>query len=589
MKRIGEGKSRDRVEKIRATEDHKARNTLKADLPSYCFSGEFRERSIAGLEKHSGLVCLDFDHLGERLAGFKERVTRDEYIHAAFVSPSGDGLKVLVKIPPSEITHAQSCKALADYFHEETLDNFEDVSRVCFESYDPDLFYNPRSKVFTTLKKNGHVNNSAPPASSISNPEDIIDRLVKWLESKGEHYVDGNKHVYLVKLAGACNRFGVGEFDVSSSLARRYQRQDAPAKDIEKIVRDCYRNYSHQNGQASFEESGAPVYRSTREKAGEEVFDMSLPLKDVIYLDSVRDSMLHDFHNGRGRGETTHFQAIDEAFRWKRGELTIVSGIMNHGKSALLMQLCLVKSVIDGYKWAVFSPEQHPAGDWYDDLIHAYVGKNTQPYYGDQMSEQEYKMGLDFVKDHFYYIFPEMESPTPEYINRNFKALVDKHGIDGCVIDPFNQLDADYARTGGREDIYISRFLTKQKRFAQLNDVFMVVVTHPRNALERGKNGNYDPPDVFQLSGGMMWGNKSDNILCVHRPYWSTDRKNSLVLFQSQKIKKQSRNGIPGDVYLNFDPRTFRYREVDKDFVHPLDRKQRDLPLEYEEIGEAPF
>jgi len=87
----------------------------------------------------------------------------------------------------------------------------------------------------------------------------------------------------------------------------------------------------------------------------------------------------------------------------------------------------------------------------------------------------------------------------------------------------------------------------------------------------------------------MMWGNKSDNILCVHRPYWSTDRKNSLVLFQSQKIKKQSRNGIPGDVYLNFDPRTFRYREVDKDFVHPLDRKQRDLPLEYEEIGEAPF
>src|SRR5678815_3670916 len=137
--RIKEGKSKDLCEKIRRSTDKAEKDALKRLLPGIIFQGSFSRRSIKGLDTHSGLVVLDFDHLGDRLPSFKQRIIADKYTRAAFISPSGDGLKVVVRIPPVAATHHLSCKALFDYYKDEALDPFEDVSRVCFESYDPDI------------------------------------------------------------------------------------------------------------------------------------------------------------------------------------------------------------------------------------------------------------------------------------------------------------------------------------------------------------------------------------------------------------------------------------------------------------------
>ena len=83
------------------------------------------------------------------------------------------------------------------------------------------------------------------------------------------------------------------------------------------------------------------------------------------------------------------------------------------------------------------------------------------------MTESEYIRGMDFIKDHFYYIYPENESPTPEYINARFVEVIKKHKVEGCIIDPYNQLDNDIRKNGGREDLYLSAFLSQQKRLAQ--------------------------------------------------------------------------------------------------------------------------
>jgi twinkle protein len=222
--------------------------------------------------------------------------------------------------------------------------------------------------------------------------------------------------------------------------------------------------------------------------------------------------------------------------------------------------MCLLLSLFEGLKWAVFSPEQDPPDDFYDDLCHMYAGKNTQPFYANQMPENEYLQAMDFIKDHFFYIFPDTEIPTQEYINLRFEDVILKHNVAGCIIDPYNQLDNDLKKSGGREDQYISSFLTIQKRFAQKYDIFMFIVAHPKGTLSKS-GGNYECPNVYDLSGGAMWNNKCDNIICIYRPLFTTDPQNSLVKFISQKIKKQKLNGRPGEAELSFDIASMRYYE----------------------------
>lgn len=558
--RIRSGKNKELIEKIRTLEKKADRDKLKMKLPSYCFSGEFKKRSIDGLISHSGYVAIDFDHV-DNLAEFKFRICKDPIVHVAFISPSGDGLKVIVKIPASVKTHKQSCIALEQYFNDEKLDSFEDVSRVCYESYDPNIHFNIESLTFETLaEKKEPPKRLFTPREAVIDFDEILSRLESWMDNELVYYADGNKHNFLVKLSAGCNRFGIPESVCSQKLIFGYSTKASPVnpEDIDKIVRIVYKNQANLSCTAIFEKD-VPLYKISKKRVEKDIFDITLPLKDVIYLDNVRESMIHTFHSGLNMGETTHFQDVDYIYRMKRGELTLFHGIMNHGKSTFLMQLLLIKAVKDNYKFAVFSPEQNPPDDFFDDLVHMYVGFNTQLHYKRQMSIEQYIAGMDFIKEHFYYIYPEDEAPTPQYINERFEAVIKKHKVDGCVIDPYNQLDNDIAKEGGREDLYLSRLLTKQKRFALRHDIFMFIVSHPKGNLKKDSKGDYEIPNVYDLSGGAMWGNKCDNILYVHRPNFTSDKLDQTVKIGSQKIKKHKLCGKPGDLYMVFDTESMRY------------------------------
>lgn len=179
-------------------------------LPSICFSGIFDRRANDGIKSHSGLICLDFDHI-EDVEKFKERFKKDKHVLMAFISPSGDGLKVVIKVPANIQTHADSCRALKQKFKDDRLDDFKDVARVCYESYDKDIYYNPDSEIFTVLIK-----------EEKNTPRDIFNKLKVWID-KSEIYTDGSKYKYLVKFAGALNHFGVSRFDAEQMLINEFQ------------------------------------------------------------------------------------------------------------------------------------------------------------------------------------------------------------------------------------------------------------------------------------------------------------------------------------------------------------------------------
>ena len=281
-------------------------------------------------------------------------------------------------------------------------------------------------------------------------------------------------------------------------------------------------------------------------------------IEGIFSVDDVSESMMDGYHNGQERGTTTYIPQIDDAWTWRNGEVNIWTGYQNEGKSMFLNQLATIKAYNDGWKFGVFSPENMPMNDFFNDIIEMYIGKSSDPHYkNNYMSEADYKKGMEFVKKHFFLIYPQ-KNFTLDNIFHRASYLVKTKGIRSLIIDPYNTVQHKMDR-GEREDLYISRFMSQLKRFALDKNISIHLVAHqitPR----KGDDGRYPKPDINSIKGGGTFADKADNVMFVWRPERAIQFNNTNVIFGSQKIKKQKLVGIPQEVHgIDFDVRSQRY------------------------------
>ena len=78
--------------------------SAKKSLPGFLFSGRFARRKAEALEAHSGFLCVDLDNCASP-AALRAKLAADEHIQAAFVSPTGRGIKALVRIQADASCH----------------------------------------------------------------------------------------------------------------------------------------------------------------------------------------------------------------------------------------------------------------------------------------------------------------------------------------------------------------------------------------------------------------------------------------------------------------------------------------------------
>ena len=116
-----------------------------------CFSGTFNRRRDDRLIRHSGLLCLDFDHVGHHdvLCALRTKLVADPHFttRLAFVSPGGEGLKWVIDIDTQRCGHRTWFKAVANYvaaaYGLEADRQCVNVSRCCFLPYDADCYVHP--------------------------------------------------------------------------------------------------------------------------------------------------------------------------------------------------------------------------------------------------------------------------------------------------------------------------------------------------------------------------------------------------------------------------------------------------------------
>ena len=246
LERIKDGATKDLVKKIRAEKRKPERNELKKLLPAICFSGTFNKRADGALIEHSGLICLDFDGYTKQkeLLQDKENLSKNKYVYSVFISPSGNGLKVLVKIPADAENHTNYFNSLEKYFNSPYFDKTsKNISRVCYESYDPLIHVNENSSLWDIIEEpeykevHKHRDMATIP---ITDENKVVEILVKWWQKKYP-MAEGQRNQNAFILAMAFNDYGINK-SLASYVLNQYATPDFPIREIQITIDSAYKN-----------------------------------------------------------------------------------------------------------------------------------------------------------------------------------------------------------------------------------------------------------------------------------------------------------------------------------------------------------
>lgn len=247
------------VEEIRNEPDKKKRNELKAANLGYFNIGKFKNN----YRKNENLIStefiiLDFDNLEGDLAERIEKLKSKKEVYAAFISPSGNGLKIIFRLErpiTDAIFFSQVYKYYAQQYEAnlgENPDNTSDVQRACFFSYDPDMYVNEKA---IPLKVDG----IEFPNASIEKVKNR-DELLKKFEKASE----GERHTALTSIVGTMISKNIDP-DFAMGLALRIDRNNGveplPKNEVTETVRYMYNRYATQDILEDFWSQGKDNYQ----------------------------------------------------------------------------------------------------------------------------------------------------------------------------------------------------------------------------------------------------------------------------------------------------------------------------------------
>ena len=173
---------------------------LKHKLPICLFTGRYSNFSISGLIESSNLVVIDFDKIPlNDMSSQWSIITKDPYTFAAFVSPSGKGYKVVVKVEnnPDNMTHSEYLNALKAYYNSPYWDNnCFGISRACFLSSDPSIYVNWDSWIWTKKIPSSQATVSSYVPVKIYALTSEYEKLINFLDGGFEKFpmTPGNRH-----------------------------------------------------------------------------------------------------------------------------------------------------------------------------------------------------------------------------------------------------------------------------------------------------------------------------------------------------------------------------------------------------------
>lgn len=190
---------------------------IKRNLPAFCPSAllstrDNKKQPADKIKQLTGLLHVDVDNYqGYLYQGdlneLKKRLAGDKYIHLAFISPSGRGIKIFTRVQYNNEGVKNQIDEFNLYINEfityieskynVTCDkSARDITRLCFLSYDKDLIYNANSDYFTpTINYNYAIDTKKVGAiEPIKNSSDVLHYIYDQIANERGAFIDGNRN-----------------------------------------------------------------------------------------------------------------------------------------------------------------------------------------------------------------------------------------------------------------------------------------------------------------------------------------------------------------------------------------------------------
>jgi twinkle protein len=271
------------------------------------------------------------------------------------------------------------------------------------------------------------------------------------------------------------------------------------------------------------------------------------PVDGIFELQSFGNDLDNIYENGLPAGLSTGWENLDGFYRPMEGQWTLVTGVPGMGKSEWLDGLALNLAKQHGWMIGVCSPENQPITFHAAKLMEKYAGKRLH-----KMDKQEYEDAKEWVNHYFKFIMPE--DRTLDSVLAKAKLLVRRYGMQGMIIDPYNEIIHTNRKDGVSETEYVSEFLAQIRGCARSLGIHIWLVAHPTK-LQKGMDGKYPVPTGYDVAGSAHFFNKADNIIAVHRDKSNPD---AYVEVHVQKIRSRWLGQL-GHISLEWDKHSGRF------------------------------
>ena len=541
----------------------------KRELPVVMYSGKFSGRKDEDLTEHSGVIVLDFDHID--VAHSKNALATDDYILACWVSPSGDGLKALVKIAQPR-KHRDHFRAIASYMDRqyglEVDSTGQNESRLCFESYDPEIIINEDSKVFTAV-----ISERAEVQSVSSNAQNTDYNKLAVLASMIRRAEDGEKHIELLKASNLAGGF-ITAGRVEEEEAKRVLIKEILKRDID----------SEENAIKTIEEG---IERG-KAMPVQDVVDSENRVKREMLINDGDMSFISDadsdfqwinkFASGEiPKGLDTGNARLDQYFRYKP-EFLIINGHSNVGKTTMALYMMVNSALRHNWRWIVYSSENKTAAIKMR-LMEFVLNKPI-----DLMDREERKAAFNWVSYHFKVISNADVYSYMDLIIFAEKLIQYEGDYHGFFVDPYNSLKIQLnqgAAISTHEYHYeaASELLT----FTNRHNMAMWLNAHSVTESQRrkGEDGLPIAPFAEDTEGGGKFVNRADCFLTFHRRVQAqTSEDKRIMEFHIRKVRSQETGGEPtpfDDPFrfqMNVQRTGFNAMDTHGKLFEPLDLKK---------------
>jgi hypothetical protein len=289
-----------------------AYNKAKKSLPAFTPSGKFvGGRKLEFLADYSSCIILDIDKLSAAdLQNVKHLANQSEFTFASFISPSGNGLKILVKINSDKANHKEAFLLVQAHYESilklEIDKSGKDVTRLCFYSWDENLYHNPDASTFVSPSavEVPLIEKQPEPKTQdlepTTNSEALYNHCVNLTEKKVQ-FANGSRNVFVHQLACNLNRKGVALQEALGYILTDFGYDE---KEVTQAVNSAYGNL-HEFGTNEKSKiviprnEGTPLQKATTEDDEDDEKLRITPIDKLENFLSTRYIFRHNIVSGK--------------------------------------------------------------------------------------------------------------------------------------------------------------------------------------------------------------------------------------------------------------------------------------------------